>query len=80
MSHRLQVLITEDLNRRLDKAARQARVAKGEWVRRALRDSLQRRQPSSPGKPVDPLDRLFSLNAPTADIRQMIREIESGRD
>jgi hypothetical protein len=67
MSHRLQVLIPEDLDMQLRKAAQRNRVSKAEWVRRALRQS------------VDPVARLASLNAPTADIEQMLSEIVCGR-
>ena len=67
MSHRLQVLIPDELDMQLRNAARRNRVSKGEWVRRALRQS------------VDPVARLASLNAPTADIKQMLSEIEGGR-
>ena len=76
MSHRLQVLIPEDLNMQLRKAAQRNRVSKGEWVRRALRQSVV---PAKRGKASDPVARLASLNAPTADIQQMLSEIESGR-
>jgi hypothetical protein len=67
MSHRLQVLIPDDLDLQLRKAARRNRVSKGEWVRHVLRQS------------VDPVARLASLNAPTADIGQMLSEIARGR-
>jgi len=76
MSHRLQVLIPEDLNMQLRKAAQRNRVSKGEWVRRALRQSVV---PAKRGKASDPVARLASLNGPTADIEQMLSEIESGR-
>ena len=48
----------------------------GEWVRRALRQSVI---PAKTGKASDPVARLASLNAPTADIEQMLSEIEGGR-
>jgi hypothetical protein len=67
MSHRLQVLIPDELDMQLRNAARRNRVSKGEWVRRALRQS------------VDPVARLASLDAPTAEIKQMLSEIEGGR-
>jgi hypothetical protein len=76
MSHRLQVLIPEDLDMQLRKAAQRNRVSKGEWVRRALRQSVI---PAKTGKASDPVARLASLEAPTADIEQMLSEIESGR-
>jgi predicted DNA-binding protein len=77
MSHRLQVLIPEELDARIEKAAQRNRASKGAWVRRAIEAALERR--SDLGPTVDPLARLASLNAPTAGIEDMIAEIESGR-
>lgn len=77
MSHRLQVLIPTELDLQLRKAAQRKRMSKGEWVRRALTESL--RQTQDLGAATDPLAKLSSLNAPTADIGEMIREIERGR-
>ena len=76
MSHRLQVLIPEELDMQLRKVAQRNRVSKGEWVRRALRQSVV---PAKGGKTSDPVARLASLNAPTGNIEQMLSEIESGR-
>jgi hypothetical protein len=67
MSRWLEVLIPEELDMQLRKSAQRSRVSKSEWVRRALRRS------------VDPVARLASLNAPTADIEQMLSEIGCGR-
>jgi predicted transcriptional regulator len=77
MSHRLQVLIPEELEARLRKAAQRNRVSKGEWVRRAIEDGLKRGGGSRAKG--DALDRLFALEAPVADIDQMLAEIEAGR-
>jgi hypothetical protein len=76
MSHRLQVLVPEELDLRLRKAAQRNRMSKGEWVRRALRESVMS---AKLGRTSDPVARLASLNAPTADIEQMLSEIEAGR-
>ena len=73
-SHRLQVLIPLGLQARIAKAAQRERVSQGEWVRRAIKKALQ-----DPGGPADPLEVLSSLGAPTADIEQMLAEIEAGR-
>lgn len=54
------------------------RLSKGEWVRRAIEHVL-RHGASHPAGSMDPLTRLAALNGPTADIEQMIDEIESGR-
>ena len=74
MSYRLQVLIPTELDARLRKASQRCRVSKGEWVRRAIEESLREQRSGA-----DPLARLSSLGAPTADIQQMLSEIETGR-
>lgn len=73
MSHRLQVLVPEALQRRIRKAAQRKRLSTGAWVRHALEAALQ------DNRAADPLDRLASLGAPTGDIDQMLAEIEAGR-
>jgi len=75
MSHRLQILIPESLEARLRKAAQRARISRGEWVRGAIERALADERVST-----DPLARLASLGAPTADIEQMLGEIEAGRE
>jgi len=73
-SIRLQVLIPPGLDARVRKAAQRQGISKGEWVRRALEEALAKgtRGP-------DPLARLSAIGAPTADIDQMLAEIEAGR-
>ena len=78
MSHRLQVLIPDELDARIRKAAQRLRISKGEWVRRAIEAALRRRA-SETGMDIDPLARLESLDGPTGDIEEMLAEIESGR-
>jgi hypothetical protein len=56
------------------KAARRGRVSKGEWVQGAVERALD-----NPAAPIDPVARLATLGAPTADIDQMLAEIEAGR-
>ena len=73
-SHRLQVLVPTGLELRIRKAAARRRVSKGEWVRRAIEKAL-----SEPETGQDPLSRLERLEAPTADIDEMLAEIEAGR-
>jgi len=74
MSHRLQVIIPDGLEARIRKAALRKRVSKGEWVRQAIERALSDDRATS-----DPLARLASLGAPTADVEQMLAEIEAGR-
>jgi len=77
MSHRLQVLISPELDAQLEKAAQRSRVSKGEWVRRAIQDSLKKTDAQRSAG--DPLVKLASLDAPVSDIDQMLADIEAGR-
>jgi len=77
MSHRLQVLIPEQLNQRIAKAAQREGVSKGEWVRRALESAL--RPPMRVAEAGDPLVRLGALGAPTGEIAEMLGQIDAGR-
>jgi hypothetical protein len=74
MSHRLQILLPEGLDSRLRKAAQRSRMSQGQWIRKAIEQALSAGQPEP-----DPLERLSSLGAPTADIDEMLAEIEAVR-
>lgn len=76
MSHRLQVLIPEDLDAALNKAAQRNRMSKGEWVRRTLWEAVRE---SGRAKVSDPVARLAGLDGPAADLDWMLAEIEKGR-
>jgi hypothetical protein len=58
----------------LRQVAERNRISQGEWVRRKIELALDEERVSS-----DPLATLASLEAPTADLEQMLAEIESGR-
>lgn len=73
-TYRLQVLVPAGLDARIKKAAARRRMSKGEWVRRAIEQALDEGRGAS-----DALERLTRLGAPTADIDQMLAEIEAGR-
>ncbi|HEX5856446.1 MAG TPA: hypothetical protein VFZ57_12570 [Thermoanaerobaculia bacterium] len=68
------MLIPQGLDARLRKAAQRKRVSRGEWVRRAIERSLKDERAVA-----DPLEKLERLGGPTADIGQMLAEIEAGR-
>ncbi len=76
MSNRLQILISEELDARLRKAADREQVSMGEWVRRAIEERLEQRAAELPD---DPLSALRGLCGPTADIDDMLAEIERVR-
>ncbi len=74
MSHRLQVLVPERLAAAIRNAADRRRLSKGEWVRRAIEQTLEAERQAG-----DPLAKLASLDAPTGDIKEILAEIEAGR-
>lgn len=76
MSSRLQILVPDELDGEVRKAAERARLSKGEWVRGAIQEKLDRERAPAPQ---DPLAALGGLDAPTGDIEQMLAEIEAGR-
>lgn len=71
MSHRLQVLIPDELDLALTQAAARDRVSKGEFVRSALEAALDARILE-----VDPVSALAELNAPICDIDDLLREVD----
>ena len=79
MSHRLQVLIPEALDQRIQKAAKRQRISKGEWVRQAIAQALSSRDAAANETSADLVSQLASLEAPTADPDDMLAQIEAGR-
>lgn len=74
MSTRLQVIVPDELERRITKAAQRGRLSRSAYVRRAVERALAEERSAG-----DALDRLSSLEGPTADIERMLAEIEAGR-
>jgi len=78
MSKRLQVILQDPEYREIQRVARARHMSIAEWVRQALR--LARRQ-----EPLTDVDKKLAViraavqfNGPTADIEQMLEEIERG--
>jgi hypothetical protein len=71
---RLQILVSQPLERRVKKAAQRSRLSTGAWVRRAIEHELAGERAAA-----DPLQQLSSLGAPTSDLAQMLADIEAGR-
>lgn len=78
MSKRLQVLLDEAEYRELEESARRDRVTVSEWVRRALRQAGERQPSVEAGRKLEAVRAAVEHDYPTADIDQMIREIEQG--
>jgi hypothetical protein len=78
MSKRLQVLLDDGEYRELQRVARSRAMTLSEWARQALREA-GRRVPSGQAERKLAAIRAASRHSfPTADIDQMLREIDSG--
>jgi hypothetical protein len=78
MSKRLQVLLKDPEYREIQQAARLRNMTVAEWVRQAL-SMVRRSEPSgSAGKKIQAIRAAAQFEFPTADIDQMLAEIERG--
>ena len=78
MSKRLQVLLSEKEMREIQRTARRQQLSVGEWVRRALREARMQRPGNDTETKLKSVRRGIAYTFPTADISQMIEEVERG--
>jgi hypothetical protein len=78
MSKRLQVLLDETELRAIQRAARSKRMTVAEWVRQTLRAARRREPTTDARKKLEAVRAATRHSFPTADIEQMLEEIESG--
>jgi hypothetical protein len=78
MSKRLQVLLPDSEMDEIRRLARRERVPVGEWVRRALRSARSQRPVNDPRAKLAAVRKAAEYSYPTADIQQMLEEIERG--
>lgn len=78
MSKRLQVLLDEEDFAEVQRAARERRVSVADWVRDAIRLAKREQPSSSPERKIAAIRAAALHQGPTADIEQMLEEIERG--
>jgi hypothetical protein len=78
MSKRLQVLLPDSEMLDIQRLAKRERLTVGEWVRRILRDARASRPVIDPETKLNAVRRGAKYSFPTADIAQMLSEIERG--
>jgi hypothetical protein len=78
MSKRLQVLLSESELRDIQRIARRQRLTVAEWVRQALRAARRREPGGDVAKKLDAVRAAARHTFPTADIDQMLAEVERG--
>ena len=74
----MQVLIEDEEFREIKALARQNKVSVAEWVRQALRAARQAQPQIETQRKLEAVRSAICYNFPTADIDQMLGEIESG--
>jgi hypothetical protein len=78
MSVRLQVLLPDEELAEIRQLAEQEDLSVGEWVRRTLKDARARKSLRDPGHKLNALRKAAGCSYPTADLDQMLSEIEKG--
>lgn len=78
MSKRLQVLLPDQEMSEIQRLAKRERLAVGEWVRRVLREARKSRPAIEPETKLKAVRRAAAYSFPTAEIGQMLNEIELG--
>ena len=78
MSKRLQVLLPDAEMAEIQRMARREHITVGEWARRVLREARSQRSGGDPKAKLQVLREAVKHSFPTADIEQMLQEIERG--
>jgi len=78
MSKRLQVLVPDPEMEQIRRMARREDLTVGEWVRQTLRLSWSQRSTADPAAKLRAIRKAAEYSFPTADIDEMLREIEDG--
>ncbi len=78
MSKRLQVLLPDREMTEIQQLAKSERLTVGEWVRQVLREARSGRPSIPPEAKLKSLRGAVKHSFPTADVEQMLREIERG--
>jgi hypothetical protein len=78
MSKRLQVILEDSELREIQKIAKQNRMTVAEWVRQALRSARAGESSGDPALKLEAVRKAVRHEFPTADIGQMLDEIQKG--
>jgi hypothetical protein len=78
MTKRLQVLLQDPEYREIQRIARSRRMSVAQWVRQALHAAKREEPLGDVSKKLEALRAAAKFEFPTADIEQMLAEIEQG--
>jgi hypothetical protein len=78
MSKRLQVILDDDELKDIQRIASAKKMTVADWVRQVLRAARRGEPASEPGPKLQAIQVASRHSFPTADIDQMLKEIEKG--
>ena len=78
MSKRLQVLLPDSDMEEIRRLARREKLTVGEWVRKVLKYARARQPVHEPEAKLKAVRKAVQYSFPTADIDQMLSEIDQG--
>ena len=78
MAKRLQVILQDPEYREIQRMARSRHMSIAEWVRAALKAARQREPLGNAGKKLDVIRAAARHDYPTADVDEMLTQIERG--
>jgi ribosomal 50S subunit-associated protein YjgA (DUF615 family) len=78
VSKRLPVILQDPEYREIQRAARLQRLSLAEWVRRALQSARRHEPEGSSTRKLEVIRLAVQHEYPTADIDQMLEEVETG--
>lgn len=80
MSKRLQIVVQDEELEQLRHAAAREGLTLSEWARRVLHRARETQGGPTRDRKLAALDRGLACGHPTADVEEMLAEIEQGRD
>lgn len=80
MSKRLQIVVEDEELERLRKAAVREGLTLSEWARRVLERARRSQKGPTPAQKIAAIERALTCGHPTADVEEMLAQIEKGRD
>ena len=78
MSTRLQVLLPENELKEIQRAAKRRKLTVAEWVRQVLREARRQDPSRNAGRKLEAIRAAYGNDFPTADIGQVLADIEAG--
>ena len=80
MSKRLQIIVPDEEVERLRRCAEREGMTLSQWARRALARARRAQLGPTPEQKLEALDKALGCDHPTAEVGEILEDIERGRD